>query len=446
MTSTLSNKNDSTGPTATPLRRASLHTLGCRLNQSETSLIAERLREAGYEIVSFGQPADLGVINTCTVTREADAKSRQLIRSFIRKNPEAYTAVIGCYSQVGYLALSEIEGIDLIVGNQEKLNILDYAGAGKSKTPIIIRDAIERDDFTIAHSGGGPIDRRANLKIQDGCSFTCSYCIIPTARGRSRSRAMDNLVVEARSLVQRGAKEIVLTGVNLGTYSYEGQTVLDVVNRLNELPGLHRIRISSIEPTTIPDGLFRCMNDGAHALVPYLHIPLQSGSDRVLRLMDRIYTRQEFLDFILRADAAVDDLCIGTDVMAGMPGEEEADFEATCELITTAPIAYAHVFKYSQREGTPAAAIHAKVSPDIMNRRSARLRKISEEKRTAFFETLLDRTVPVLFEQEEDGFWYGYTANYARVSAPSTENLKNEIRAVRLERTCGDVIIGSIHD
>jgi len=210
-------------------KRASVHTLGCRLNQSESALIVEQLEAAGYQIVPFGQPASLGIINTCTVTGEADAKSRQLVRSFIRKNPDAYTAVIGCYSQMGYKALLEIEGVDLIVGNQEKLNVLDYVAAGKNHAPLVVRDRIDRGDFTIELAGGRPFTRRANLKIQDGCDFMCSFCVIPFARGRARSRAMDNLLDEARHLVARGAKEIVLTGVNVGAYGFQDMTIVDVV-------------------------------------------------------------------------------------------------------------------------------------------------------------------------------------------------------------------------
>lgn len=431
-------------PRSAPALRASVHTLGCRLNQSETALIVERLRSAGYEIVPFGAPADLGILNTCTVTREADAKSRQLIRSFVRKNPEAYTAVIGCYSQVGYQALAEIEGIDLIIGSQDKLHVLEYVAQGKNERPLIVRDQIQRDDFSIEFAGDTPVDKRANLKIQDGCNFVCSYCIIPSARGRSRSRDLDNLLDEARSLVRRGAKELVLTGVNIGDYSFEGQTVFDVVQRLDEISGLERIRISSIEPTTIPEALFARMNDPDHALTPHLHIPLQSGSDRVLALMKRRYTRAEFLDFIEAAARAVPGLCIGTDVMVGMPGERDEDFEETVDLLARAPVAYAHVFKYSERDGAPSARFPDKVSPDVVARRSARLRRLSAEKRNAFYEGFLGGVAEVLFEQKEGGNWSGYTGNYIRVLARSTECIRNVSRPVRLERISGDAVIGTV--
>lgn len=427
-------------------RRAAIHTLGCRLNQSESSILMDLLRREGYAIVPFGEPADLGIVHTCTVTREADAKSRQLIRSFIRANPQAYTAVIGCYAQTGYRALAGIDGIDLICGNQEKLNLLDFVAQGKNATPLIVRDRLQRDDFTIAFAGDAPMERRANLKIQDGCNFMCSFCVIPFARGRSRSREISNLLEEARALVQRGAKELVLTGVNLGCYNYEGLDIADVVNRLNELPGLRRIRISSIEPTTIPEALLECMAAPDHALVPYLHIPLQSGSDHVLGLMKRKYTRREFTDFLDEANRRVPGLCIGTDIMVGMPGETEADFDETCAVLRDSPLAYAHVFKYSERDGTASQRIPDKVDPKTANRRSARVRRLSAQKRHAFYQRYLGTSVEVLFEQEQDGWWDGYTGNYVRVAARSTKRLRNELGRVRLERIHGDVAIGTSDD
>ncbi|HQM51306.1 MAG TPA: tRNA (N(6)-L-threonylcarbamoyladenosine(37)-C(2))-methylthiotransferase MtaB [Candidatus Hydrogenedentes bacterium] len=427
-------------------RRAAVHTLGCRLNQSESGILMDLLRREGYEIVPFGKPADLGIVHSCTVTREADAKSRQLIRAFIRKNPKAYVAVIGCYAQTGYRALAEIEGIDLICGNQEKMRVLEFAAQGKNETPLIVRDRIQRHDFTIPFAGDALIERRTNLKIQDGCNFMCSFCAIPFARGRNRSREMDNLLDEARALVARGAKELVLTGVNLGCYNDQGLDIADVVNRLNDLQGLRRIRISSIEPTTIPEELLGCMAAPDHALVPYLHIPLQSGSDKVLRLMKRKYTRSEFVDFIEKAYCRVPALCIGTDIMVGMPGETEADFEETCAVLRDTPIAYAHVFKYSERDGTAAQRIPEKVDPKAANWRSAKVRRISARKRRAFYERYLGAAVEVLFEHEQDGWWEGYTGNYIRVAARSAKRMHNEFARVRIEGIRGDLATGTIDE
>ena len=434
------------GTTELGRKRACVHTLGCRLNQSESTMLMEKLAEAGYEVVPFGEPADLGIINTCTVTHEADAKSRKLVRSFIRKNPHAYTAVIGCYAQMGSKALSEIAGVDLIIGNQEKLNVLDYVTQGKNATPLVVRDRIERDDFTIDPVGGTGFLRRANLKVQDGCDFMCSFCIIPFARGRARSRAMDNVLDEARALVERGSKEIVVTGVNIGTYAYKDFTVLDIVDRLNTIEGLVRIRISSIEPTTIPEALFDRMNATDHALVPYLHVPLQSGSDAVLQRMRRKYSRDEFRAFVEMADASVPDLCFGTDIMVGFPGETEQDFEDTCTLLAESPLVYAHVFKYSEREGTASVRMAEKVDPQTQNARSARLRLIGTRKQRRFHEGFLGRTLEVLFEQAENGYWTGYTGNYIRVAVCSDKALENQLRRVRLTGHLGDMALGELSD
>ena len=425
-------------------RRAALHTLGCRLNQSETQALAEQLAAAGYDLVPFGEDADLGIINTCTVTQEADAKSRQMIRGFIRRNPRAYTAVVGCYAQMGHAALRTIPGIDLIVGNQEKMNLLHYVAQGKNDGPIVVRDRILRDDFTLDFPEEGAVSRRANLKVQDGCDFMCSFCIIPFARGRARARALPNVLEEARSLVARGARELVLTGVNIGTYAWQGRNIVAVVDALNDIDGLARIRISSIEPTTIPEALLERMADDAHALVPYLHIPLQSGSDAVLARMKRRYTRAEFVAFIEQAAATVPDVCIGTDVMVGMPGETDADFEDTCAVLTDAPIAYAHVFKYSERAGTPAVKYPDKVPPRAMQERSARVRALSERKRRAFAAARLGQTAEVLFEHAEQGYWSGYTGNYIRVAARSNDDLTNRLGRVRLAEVAGDIAYGDL--
>jgi len=425
-------------------KRAALHTLGCRLNQSETNILSEKLQAAGYVIVPFDEAADLGVINTCTVTNEADAKSRKSIRAFVRRNPDAYLAVIGCYAQMDPETIGAIEGVDLVIGNQEKLNVLDFVAEGKNDAPLIVRDRIDRDDFTIdLPEVAQPNARRANLKIQDGCDFMCSFCVIPFARGRARSRELTNLLDEARQLVRRGAKEIVLTGVNIGTYAHGGHTVVNVIDRLNEIDGLARIRISSIEPTTIPNELFGRMNDPAHALVPYLHIPLQSGANPVLESMRRLYTREEFRAFILEADQRVENLCIGTDVMVGAPGESDADFESTCDLLLHSPIAYAHVFKYSERDGTAAARFADKVSPEIQSRRSAHVRKLSAEKTQRFNARYLGKTVEVLFEQQQKGYGSGYTDNYIRVAVASDAILENTVQRVTIEESRGELLIGT---
>jgi threonylcarbamoyladenosine tRNA methylthiotransferase MtaB len=440
-------KQRTTMPTPTR-KRASIHTLGCRLNQAESVLLAEKLAAAGFDLVPFGEPADVGIIHTCTVTREADAKSRKLIRQFVRANPHAQTAVIGCYAQMNAAALAELGGVDLIIGNQRKLDLLGFLGEDKRDQPLVVQDRFDRQDFRIEAACVSPLRRefaqRANLKIQDGCDFMCSFCIIPFARGRVRSRELDDLMDEARALANAGAKELVLTGINLGTYAHRGQNVLDVVHRLNEIPGVARIRIGSIEPTTIPEGLFEAMNDPGHALVPYLHIPMQSGSNRVLERMRRRYTREEYLDFVEQAQARVPGIGIGGDIMVGFPGETGEDFEDTVDVLRRSPLFYAHVFKYSERPGTPAARMADPVDPNTANLRSARLRRLGAVKRRRFHERHLGRTVEVLFEEQEDGLWTGYTGNYIRVGTSSRRDLTNQLVPVTLESTQGERMLGRL--
>lgn len=423
--------------------RASVHTLGCRLNQSETLLLRDQLIAKGYQIVPFGDPSDLAIINTCTVTHLADAKCRTIIRGYIRKNPQAVVAVVGCYSQIGYKAIAEIPGVDLIMGNREKLKVLDYVGLGKNEKPLIIRDQLTNEDFTIEFVGDTPFNKRANLKIQDGCSFICSFCIIPKARGPARSRDLKNLLEEARQLVDRGVRELVLTGVNIGTYQSMDGNLLTVLDLLNEIPGLERIRISSIEPTTVPTELFPRMNDPEHALLPFLHIPLQSGSDVVLKSMRRRYDLADYLDFLYAADEAVEDLCLGTDIMVGYPSEGESEFEQTCQAFLENPFSYCHVFTFSERETTPASRMDGN-EVLVKQLRSAKLRRLSEAKRYTYYESYLGKEMTVLFEDPKDGHWPGYTDNYIRVVTKSYQDLRNRIARVRMDRVVGDVVEGAV--
>jgi len=437
-------------------KRASVYTLGCRLNQAESALIEERLVEAGYELVPFGAPADLGVIHTCTVTQEADAKSRKMVRQFIRRNPGAFTAVIGCYAERNAEALAAIKGVDLILGNARKLELAAYVEAGKTAEPRIVCDRVRRGDFAIPVAHGRTVlTRRSNLKIQDGCNFMCSFCVIPFARGRERSRTIENLVEEAENLVARGAKEIVLTGVNLGAYDCGGRGLVEVVDRLNVIAGLSRIRISSIEPATIPDAVLDRMCAQDHALAPYLHVPMQSGSDKILKAMRRTYTRDDYLETVCRAAERVPGIGLGGDIMVGFPGETEEDFGETCALFEQSPLFYAHVFKYSERPGTAAARMAGQVDPRTASTRSARLHRISARKKRRFQEQFLGKTLAVLFESPEEPeptgahdpgavLWGGYTANYVRVAAHSRENLENQLRRVVLEEIRGEIVYGRI--
>ncbi|MCD8284116.1 MAG: tRNA (N(6)-L-threonylcarbamoyladenosine(37)-C(2))-methylthiotransferase MtaB [Opitutae bacterium] len=429
-------------------KRASLFTLGCRLNHYETEALRDRLVAGGYDIVAWGEPADLAIINTCTVTGLAEAKCRQIIRGFVKANPRGFCAVVGCYSQTGAAALSRIPGVDLIVGNQEKLNVLIYVGAGKKNaTPIVVRGRISKADFTIAPVGNTAFTERANLKIQDGCDFMCSFCIIPVARGRARSRDIGNLFDEAATLAARGAREIVLTGVNIGTYSNCGNDIVAVVDKIATIPGIDRIRIGSIEPDTVPDAILERMGDPAHPLMPFLHIPVQSCCARILRDMRRRYTLAEYKKFVEKIHHNVAGVCIGTDIMIGFPGETDAEFDETCKTFMELPLAYCHVFTYSERAGTPAARRPDAVPIPVRQRRSAALRELSARKRRAFMEKYVGSVVEVLFENPANGEFPGYTQNYMRVLVPAAafqqgDSPANKIRMVKLCGIDGDAFRG----
>lgn len=429
-------------------KRASLHTLGCRLNQSETLLIQQELDKRGYEIVPFGEKADLGIINTCTVTNLADSKCRQTIRQFVRNNPDAYTAVVGCYSQMGAKEIAGIGGVDLIIGNQEKMSVVNYIGQEKNEKPLIVRDRISKEDFSISFLGDAPFNQRANLKVQDGCSFMCSFCIIPFARGQARSREFNNLIDEAKAKADQGIREIVITGVNIGTYSSAEGNLVAMIDALDAIPGIDRIRVSSIEPTTIPRELFARMNDEAHGLLPFFHIPLQSGSDKILGEMRRRYTIGAYLDFLHEVNDTVRDVYIGSDIMVGFPGETEAEFEETCRVFLENPFHFCHVFSYSEREGTLAARRADQVPIEERQRRSARLRRLSSQKRYDYYERYLGKNMRVLFENPKPDFWPGYTNNYIRAVVPrdsvDDQDLSNRCGMVKLTRLAADFVEGEI--
>ncbi len=426
--------------------KASFYTLGCRLNQAETALISDAFRQRGYRVVEFGEPADVCVINTCTVTEQADAKCRQLVRQVLRRSPDAFVAVVGCYAQMGAEALRQIEGVDLIVGTEEKMRVADFIDVPqKLPEPIVRRDRIARTPFTLASVGNYEHATRANLKIQDGCDFMCSFCVIPFARGRARSRAFWDIQREALALVERGHKELVLTGVNLGTYAFEGKTLLDVIRMLERIDGLERIRISSIEPTTIPDDLVAHMA-GSEKLCKHFHIPLQSGDDGILQNMRRLYSVAEYVAFLEQVQRRVPNVCLGTDVMVGFPGEGEAEFENTRKLLQELPFAYFHVFTFSEREGTAALKLPGRVDPQTRKARSRLLRALSQEKRRRYYRQHLGRTLRVLMEErDEAGRFQGHTDNYVKVAAPSATDLTNRFVDVAVNRLeDGVVLVGSL--
>lgn len=414
-------------------KRAAIYTLGCRLNQGESRLIEDQLLNAGYEMVPFNEPADIGIIHTCVVTREAEAKSRKMIHRFARLNPDAPIIVIGCYAQTSASAIASMPGVRLVLGNDAKMNLADHLTVLDDEPAHIIANRPKRDLFTVPFiKEGAPITRRVNLKIQDGCDAMCTYCYIPFARGRSRSRYFDDAIAEAASLVKRGAKEIVLTGVNLGDYRDGNHGLAALVDALDNLEPKPRIRISSIELNTISNDLICRMANPVHGLVPHFHIPLQSGSDAVLKAMGRPYTANEYFRFIENAVSQLPCLGLGADVMVGFPGETDEDFETTCDNIQRSPLNYLHVFQYSERRQVASARISGKVPAVVMQRRSEMLRQIGEEKHLAFMHTWIGRDVEVLFESRQDNYWIGHTANYLEVAANSCNNLENKIVRVHI--------------
>ncbi|MEK7760848.1 MAG: tRNA (N(6)-L-threonylcarbamoyladenosine(37)-C(2))-methylthiotransferase MtaB [Nitrospirota bacterium] len=418
------------------MKRASLHTLGCRLNQAETAVLEARLRRDGYHVVEFGSPTDLFVVNTCSVTDEAERTCRYVIRKTLRHSPDAFVAVTGCYAQTGVQELRTIPGIDLIVGNQFKWDLPSFLPAPQAlkKQPdpeVLHTRTIDREDFTLPEYGE-PDSTRALLKIQDGCNVMCSFCLIPFARGHERSRLQDDVIREAEALVARGYREIVLTGVNVGQYRQDELDLVGLIAQLERIEGLERIRISSIEPTTITNALLDRMASSSK-LCPYLHVPLQSGDDAILASMNRPYDVGEFTRLIRQAVTAISHLGLGTDLMVGFPGETEKAFEETLRIVRELPFSYFHVFTYSPRPGTAATKLPDQVLIAVARERAKKLAELSRLKRLAFAERYIGSTVPVLFESGEiDGYRLGVTANFLKVAVPSHIDLTNHLKDVHI--------------
>lgn len=428
------------------MQTVAFSTLGCRLNQTETAIIAKSLEDNGYQVIKDVHTADICVINTCTVTGQSDSKCRQTIRGIQKKNPAAKIAVIGCFSEVSSEQIDAIGGIHIILGNQEKLNLLKYLPALETaKEPIIRVGSISKESFSIDTIGQHLGSTRANLKVQDGCNFFCSYCIIPFARGRSRSRELENIRQEALKLAENGVKEVILTGINVGTYEYKSKGFLDVLDIFNDINDIQRVRISSIEPTTVGTEIFSLMADPGNKLVPYLHLPLQSGSEAILQAMRRRYTIEEYKAYIEEARKSVPDICIGTDILVGFPGETDEMFDETYNNLKCFPVNYFHVFPYAERKGTQSVKIKEKVNGKVISRRAAILRELSAQKRDEFVSRYYDQTVQVLFEGTPNGDrWQGYSGNYIRVEVTSTENLKNQIRTVKILRSIDGLALGQL--
>ena len=427
---------------ASSQKTAAFHTLGCKLNFAETSTIARQLTEAGYEKVGFDDFSNVYVINTCSVTENADRECKLHVKRAMKANPEGLVVILGCYAQLKPEEISAIEGVDLVLGAKEKFNILSYLeDLEKTHDNGIIHSCeIDEADFFIGSYSFG--DRtRAFLKVQDGCDYKCTYCTIPLARGISRSDTIENVVKNAQEIAAKGIKEIVLTGVNIGDYG-KGEfgnkkhehTFLDLISELDLVEGIERIRISSIEPNLLKDESIDLVAK-SKSFVPHFHIPLQSGSDDLLKLMKRRYLTSLYRNRVAKIREVMPDSCIGVDVIVGFPGETEEKFMETYQFLNELPISYLHVFTYSERENTEAAVMTGLVPIPERKRRNKMLRILSEKKKMAFYQTQIGKTLPVLWEHEnKNGMMFGFTENYVRVQKPFDMNAVNKIELLKLQR------------
>lgn len=427
-------------------KTAAYHTLGCKLNFAETSTIARQLTDAGYEKVSFDEPASVYVINTCSVTENADRECKLHVKRAMKANPEGLVVILGCYAQLKPEEISAITGVDLVLGAKEKFNILSYLEDLQKTTDhgIIHSCEIDEADFFIGSYSIG--DRtRAFLKVQDGCDYKCTYCTIPLARGISRSDTIENVVKNAAEISAKGIKEIVLTGVNIGDYG-KGEfgnkkhehTFLDLISELDQVEGIERIRISSIEPNLLKDESIDLVAKSKR-FVPHFHIPLQSGSDELLKKMKRRYLTNLYQNRIAKIREVMPDSCIGVDVIVGFPGETEELFLETYRFLTELPLSYLHVFTYSERENTEAAEMDGVIPIPERKRRNKMLRILSEKKKMAFYATQVGKTLPVLWEHEnKNGVMFGFTENYVRVQKTFDIASVNQIESIQLQKILDD--------
>lgn len=422
--------------------KVSFYTIGCRLNQAETAIIEQSFRRNGFAVVAFADPADVVVINTCTVTEKGDAETRRVITRAVRSSPTAKVALIGCQAQTQQAALFQLPNVQWIVGNERKMELAEIIRDTHASAPQLITPMVKGNSFTIPVAGINPRHTRANLKIQDGCNFFCTFCEIPYARGRARSRVFNDILREARELAGAGHREVVLTGVNIGTYSYEEKSLLDVVDALCQIDEIDRIRISSVEGTTISPKLFDRMIDGK--LCRHLHLSIQSAQDDILKAMNRHYTVAEYHALLDEAVRRVNLLCLGTDVIVGFPGETEERFEETFRNLRKMPFAYFHVFSYSERGHAKSHKLVDKVPAAVIEGRSQKLRELSARKRRLYFERNIDTVQSVLFEQQKNGWWSGLTDTYIRVQVKSDEFLKNQLLPVKLSQIDGQMMIGTL--
>lgn len=429
-------------------KSVAFYTLGCKLNFSETSTIARDFEQEGFERVDFEKRADIYVINTCSVTENADKRFKSIVKKAQQVNEDAFTIAVGCYAQLKPEELAAVDGVDLVLGATEKFKITDYLNQLSKEEPTQIHSCeIDEADFYVGSYSIG--DRtRAFLKVQDGCDYKCTYCTIPLARGISRSDTLENVMENARLISEQGIKEIVLTGVNIGDYG-KGEfgnkrhehTFLDLVHALDTVNGIERLRISSIEPNLLKNETIEFVS-GANAFVPHFHIPLQAGNNELLGKMKRRYNRELYVDRVTKIKEVMPDCCIGVDVIVGFPGETDDHFLDTYNFLSDLNISYLHVFTYSERDNTEAATMEGVVPKKVRAKRSKMLRGLSVKKRRAFYESQLGKTKTVLWEAENrEGFIQGFTENYVKVKTYWNPELVNELQTVTLKSIDEDGLV-----
>ncbi|RYU97306.1 tRNA (N(6)-L-threonylcarbamoyladenosine(37)-C(2))-methylthiotransferase MtaB [Emticicia agri] len=430
------------------MKKVAFYTLGCKLNYSETSTIGRMFEERGYKKVEFNQQPDIFIINTCSVTENADKKCKKIVKEANKINPDGYVAIIGCYAQLKPKEISEIEGVDAVLGAAEKFRLLDIIGdfvkEPKQPEEKVYNSKIEEAiDYHTSYSLN---DRtRTFLKVQDGCDYPCAYCTIPLARGKSRSDTIHNVVKAAYEIAESGVKEIVLTGVNIGDFGLQGderkETFLELVKALDKVEGIERFRISSIEPNLLTDEIIAFVAQSKR-FVPHFHIPLQSGSNKVLGLMRRRYKRELYADRVAKIKELMPDCCIGVDVIVGHPGETDEEFLTTYQFLNDLDISYLHVFTYSERPNTTALSIKPVVPVNKRAERSKMLHILSDKKRRFFYEQQLGKNFSVLFEEDvENGLMQGFTENYVRVVAKYDPLLINETKKVNLVNINDEMLV-----
>lgn len=423
-------------------KKVAFYTLGCKLNYSETSTIGRLFSQAGFDTVDFTDTPDVYVINTCSVTDNADKKCKKVVKEALKISPKAYVTIVGCYAQLKPKEIAEIPGVDMVLGAAEKFQIVDHITDLTKKEKAIVHNqpVSEANEFVSAYSIG---DRtRTFLKVQDGCDYSCTFCTIPLARGASRSDTIESVLQQAEKIAASGVREIVLTGVNLGDFGIiNGQReskFFDLVQALDGVQGIDRIRISSIEPNLLTDEIIAFVAT-SKKFVPHFHIPLQSGSNKILSLMRRRYKRELYVDRVEKIKQVMPDCCIGVDVIVGFPGETREDFVDTYNFLNDLNVSYLHVFTYSERENTLAAEMKGAVPGSTRADRSKMLHILSDKKRRAFYETQLGKTGEVLFEGDvKDGFMHGFTRNYVKVKTKFDPVLVNELKTIQLTQISPD--------